>query len=47
MTPVSYIDHRPIGSGQAGEVTMRLRQAYLEAATGQRPEYADWLTYVE
>jgi len=46
VTPVSYIDQRPIGSGQAGEVTMRLRQAYLEAVTGQRPEYAGWLTYV-
>ena len=47
VTPVSYIDWRPIGTGQAGEITMRLRQVYLEAATGKRPEYADWLTYVE
>ncbi len=46
VTPVSYIDQRPIGRGQAGEITMRLRQAYIEAATGKLPEYADWLTYM-
>ncbi len=47
VTPVSYIDWRPVGAGQAGEVTMELRRVYLEAVTGKRPEYADWLTYVE
>ncbi len=47
VTPVSQIDWRPIGKGEAGEITMRLREAYLEAATGKRPEYAGWLTYVE
>jgi branched-chain amino acid aminotransferase len=27
-------------------VALRLREVYLEAATGRRPEYEHWLTYV-
>ncbi len=46
VTPVSQIDWRPIGKGEAGEITMRLREVYLEATTGKRPEYEHWLTYV-
>ncbi|WP_457633087.1 branched-chain amino acid transaminase, partial [Oceanithermus desulfurans] len=37
VTPVSMIDHRPIGTGSAGELTMQLRKVYLEAVTGKRP----------
>ena len=47
VTPVSMIDWRPIGQGSAGEITLKLREAYLEAATGRRPEYESWLSYVE
>jgi branched-chain amino acid aminotransferase len=46
VTPVSMIDWRPIGEGTAGPVALRLREVYLEAATGRRPEYEHWLTYV-
>lgn len=46
VTPVSYLDHRAIGSGLAGEQTMRLRKAYLEAVQGQNPKYHPWLTWV-
>ncbi|KGQ22382.1 branched-chain amino acid transaminase [Thermus filiformis] len=46
VTPVAMLDWRPIGKGVAGEVTLRIRQAYLEAVTGRRPEYEHWLTYV-
>ncbi|GEM86344.1 branched-chain amino acid transaminase [Meiothermus granaticius] len=46
VTPVSSLDHRAIGSGQAGEHTMRLRKAYLEAVQGHNPKYGPWLTYV-
>ncbi len=46
VTPVSSIDWRPIGTGTAGEITLKIRKAYLEAVTGQRPEYEHWLTYV-
>ncbi len=46
VTPVSMIDGRPIGEGKAGPIALRLRQVYLEAARGLRPEYEGWLTYV-
>lgn len=46
VTPVSMIDWRPIGSGSAGPITLRLREVYLEAVRGLRPEYEGWLTYV-
>jgi len=46
VTPVSYLDHRAIGKGTAGEHTMKLRVAYLEAAQGRNPKYDAWLTYV-
>ncbi|RIH88706.1 branched-chain amino acid transaminase [Calidithermus roseus] len=46
VTPVSYLDRRPIGSGTAGEHTMRLRKAYLEVVQGHNPKYDEWLTYV-
>ena len=47
VSPVSAIDRRPIGTGRAGETTMRLRELYLQAAAGEVPEFAHWLTYVD
>ncbi|PZA08143.1 MULTISPECIES: branched-chain amino acid transaminase [unclassified Meiothermus] len=46
ITPVSYLDHRAIGEGMAGEHTMRLRRAYLEAVQGRNSKYEAWLSYV-
>lgn len=46
VSPVSAIDRRPIGTGRAGETTMRLRELYLKAAAGEVPEFEGWLTYV-
>lgn len=46
VTPVASLDRRPIGNGHAGELTLRLRDHYLKAATGQLPEFEHWLTYV-
>ncbi len=46
ITPVAMLDWRPIGEGKAGPITLRLREAYLEAVRGLRPGYEGWLTYV-
>jgi branched-chain amino acid aminotransferase len=35
-----------VADGQAGPMTKRLRAAYMETVSGKRPEYAEWLTYV-
>lgn len=47
VTPVSSIDQRAIGTGLAGEHSMKIRAAYLEAVTGKNPKYNSWLTYVK
>jgi len=47
VTPISYLDHRPIGTGRAGEHTMRLRAAYMDVVHGKNPKYKAWLTYVK
>jgi branched-chain amino acid aminotransferase len=46
VTPVSEIDHRPIGKGSAGPITLELRRRYLAAAGGEDPEFEGWLSYV-
>ncbi len=47
VTPISYLDHRAIGTGKAGEHTMKLRAAYMDAVQGKNPKYESWLTYVK
>ncbi|MCX8088740.1 MAG: branched-chain amino acid transaminase [Meiothermus ruber] len=47
VTPVSYLDHRAIGMGQAGEHTMKIRAAYMDVVHGKNPKYEAWLTYVQ
>ncbi|ADD29738.1 branched-chain amino acid transaminase [Meiothermus ruber] len=47
VTPVSYLDHRAIGTGKAGEHTMKIRAAYMDVVHGKNPKYAAWLTYVK
>lgn len=46
VTPVSFIDRRPIGSGKAGEFSLKLRETYLEVVSGEVPEFEGWLSYV-
>jgi branched-chain amino acid aminotransferase len=35
-----------VGDGAPGPVTKRLRTAYLESVSGERPQYDGWLAYV-
>ncbi len=46
ITAVTRIDHRPIGSGQMGPVTARLRACFDDAVRGRHPAYPEWLTPV-
>jgi branched-chain amino acid aminotransferase len=43
LAPVVRVDHRPVGDGQIGAVTRRLRQLYFDAARGHLPAYRKWL----
>jgi branched-chain amino acid aminotransferase len=44
VTPIASIDRRDIGTGQAGERTLKIREAYLNAVTGKLPEFETWLS---
>jgi len=35
-----------VGTGRAGEVSSRIRAAYLDLVRGRAPRYEKWLTYV-
>ena len=42
LTPVSEIDRRPLGDGQVGPVTTKLKKLYFDAIQGKLPKYMDW-----
>jgi len=46
ITAVTRIDHRPIGTGQMGSVTSRLRSLFFDAVRGRSPKYRAWCTPV-
>ena len=45
VTPIASIDRRPIGTGKAGEYSLKMRETYLKATRGEIPEFTEWLTY--
>ena len=47
VTPIAAIDRRPIGSGVAGEYSLKMREVYLKVVSGQVAEFEHWLTYVD
>ncbi len=47
LTPVGSIDRRPIGTGAAGPLSLRLRERFLQVVHGEVPEFDQWLTYVD
>jgi len=40
------VDGRPIGAGQTGPITMKIRELYQETVRGRTPRAAEWLHYV-
>jgi branched-chain amino acid aminotransferase len=46
ITAVTRIDHRPIGTGQMGSVTTRLRSLFFDVVRGRSPKYRPWCTPV-
>ena len=45
VTPVASLDNRDIGTGTAGEITMKIRATFMEAVAGKLPEFGHWLTH--
>jgi branched-chain amino acid aminotransferase len=46
ISPVTEIDHRPIGSGQIGPITSLVKERYFDAVRGRLPQYQHWLTEI-
>ena len=46
VTPIASIDRRDIGTGVAGEYSLKMRAKYLDVVSGKVPEFSSWLTYV-
>jgi branched-chain amino acid aminotransferase len=46
ISPVTEIDHRPIGSGEIGPITSLAKDRYFDAVRGRLPEYRHWLTEI-
>src|SRR4030095_5427260 len=43
ILPVTRIDHRPIGDGQVGRLTERLRGVFQDMVRGRIERYRSWL----
>jgi branched-chain amino acid aminotransferase len=46
ISPVTEIDHRPIGSGEIGPITSLVKERYFDAVRGRLPQYRPWLTEI-
>ena len=46
LSPVGEVDHRPIGNGEVGEITKKLKKLYFEIIRGNNAKYLDWCTPV-
>jgi branched-chain amino acid aminotransferase len=42
VAPITKIDHRSIGSGKPGSLTIRLQSLYFEVVKNQHSQYSDW-----
>ncbi|MBZ0291594.1 MAG: branched-chain amino acid transaminase [Anaerolineae bacterium] len=44
VTPVTKIEHRPIGDGGIGPITSQLRARFMDIVTGRVDKYKEWVT---
>ncbi|MBV8808105.1 MAG: branched-chain amino acid transaminase [Acidobacteriaceae bacterium] len=43
VAPIIAVDHRPVGTGEIGAVTQKIRSLYFDATRGRLPAYRNWL----
>ncbi|MGI6082349.1 MAG: branched-chain amino acid transaminase [Limnochordia bacterium] len=46
VSPITEIDHRPVGDGQIGPVAKRIQTLYFDVVRGKQPEFRKWCTPV-
>lgn len=47
VTPIRSVDRIPIGTGKAGEVTMRIQRRFLDLVRNKVPDDRSWLTFIQ
>ena len=43
IAPIVQVDHRPVGKGEVGSITTKLRSLYVEATRNRMAVYRNWL----
>ncbi len=46
VTPIRSIDHRRVGNGHPGPITLRAQDLFRQAVTGKLEAYQNWLDFV-
>lgn len=46
VSPITKIDHRPVGNGQIGPITKKLQDLYFDVVKGKVEKYKHWCTPV-
>jgi len=46
VSPVTMIDHRPVGSGEIGSLSKQLQEIYFHVVKGKNPKYKKWCSPV-
>lgn len=46
VTPITRVEHRPIGNGKIGDMTTQIRAAFLDTVYGRNFAYKHWLSPV-
>jgi branched-chain amino acid aminotransferase len=46
IVPITRVDHRPIGGGRPGRLTLELRELYFDVVRGRNAKYRSWCTPV-
>jgi branched-chain amino acid aminotransferase len=46
VAPITSVDNRPVGTGEIGRITDRLRSLYFDSTRGRIPAYRRWLSPV-
>lgn len=46
VSPITKVDHRPIGDGNPGKITLELQNAYFNAVRGNDEAFKHWLVQV-
>jgi branched-chain amino acid aminotransferase len=46
ISPVTRVEHRPVGNGEIGPITKRLRTLYMDVVRGRLDKYREWVAPV-